>query len=254
MTRTEWIYGLHAVTAVLQHEPGRVQGVWVERQRHDARLRTLLAAADPQGIPIHQADRAELDHLSGHARHQGVLARCVVSAVPRTESDLPAVLRAVQGSALLLVLDGVQDPQNLGACLRSAEAAGVHAVIAPVDRAVGLTATVRKVACGAAETVPFIQVSNLARTLRVLQEQGLWLIGAAGEAEQTLYEMDFTGPVAMVLGAEEKGLRRLTRESCDHLARIPMAGQVESLNVSVAAGVFLFEAVRQRRIGKVSNK
>ena len=237
---------MHAVTAALKYEPGRIQGIWVERRRHDARRRALLTVAEQQGIAVQQADRVELDRLSSHARHQGVLARCIVSTAARTENELPAILESAQEPALLLVLDGVQDPHNLGACLRSAEAAGVQAVIAPVDRAVGLTATVRKVACGAAETVPFIPVSNLARTLRSLQEQGLWLIGAAGEAEKTLYEMDFTAPVAIILGAEEKGLRRLTREICDNLARIPMAGQVESLNVSVAAGVFLFEAVRQR--------
>ena len=251
MAKTKWLYGLHAVVAALKHEPGNMQGVWVKRQRHDARMRALLEAAEQQGIPVQQTDRAELDRLSGHARHQGVLARCMVSTAAPTENDLPAILESAQYPALLLVLDGVQDPHNLGACLRSADAAGVHLVIAPADRAVGLTATVRKVACGAAETVPFIPVSNLARTLRSLQKQGLWLIGAAGEAEKTLYEMDFTGPVAIILGAEEKGLRRLTRETCDNLTRIPMAGQVESLNVSVAAGVFLFEVVRQRWIDKV---
>ncbi|MDQ2695720.1 MAG: 23S rRNA (guanosine(2251)-2'-O)-methyltransferase RlmB, partial [Pseudomonadota bacterium] len=161
--------------------------------------------------------------------------------------ELPGILAQTAGAPLLLVLDQVQDPHNLGACLRSADAAGVAAVIAPADRAAGLTATVRKVACGAAETVPFVAVTNLARALRRLQDQGLWIVGGAGEAEKNLYETDLTGPTAIVLGAEGKGLRRLTRECCDVLARIPLAGRVESLNVAVAAGVFLFEAVRQRR-------
>ena len=255
MAQAEWIYGLHAVTAALRHDSAGVQGLWVERRRHDARLRALLEVAAQQAIPVHPVEGAELDRLSGHSRHQGVLARYVSHVKERTESELPALLESTQDNALLLVLDGVQDPHNLGACLRSADAAGVQAVLAPADRAVGLTPTVRKVACGAAETVPFIQVNNLARTLRSLQEQGLWLIGAIGQTDKTLYELDFTGPVAIILGAEEKGLRRLTRDGCDHLARIPMAGNVESLNVSVAAGIFLFEAVRQRReSGKLIDK
>ena len=255
MAQSEWIYGLHAVTAALRHDSASVQGLWVEHRRQDARLRALLEAAAQRHIPVHPVERAELDRLSGHARHQGVLARCISHVKEWTEHDLPALLESTQGKALLLVLDGVQDPHNLGACLRSADAAGVQVVLAPADRAVGLTPTVRKVACGAAETVPFIQVGNLARTLRWLQEQGLWLIGAAGEADKTLYEMDFTGPVAVILGAEEKGLRRLTRDCCDHLARIPMAGSVESLNVAVATGIFLFEAVRQRwKSGKGMNQ
>jgi 23S rRNA (guanosine2251-2'-O)-methyltransferase len=254
MAPSEWIYGLHAVAAALRHDPASVQGLWVERRRQDARRRALLEAAAQQHIPVHPVERTELDRLSGHARHQGVLVRCRSQVKEWTEHDLPALLESTQGNALLLVLDGVQDPHNLGACLRSADAAGVQAVLAPADRAVGLTPTVRKVACGATETVPFIQVGNLARSLRGLQEQGLWLIGAAGEADKTLYEMDFTGPVAVILGAEEKGLRRLTRDCCDHLARIPMAGSVKSLNVSVATGIFLFEAIRQRqRSGKGMN-
>ncbi len=245
----EWIHGLHAVAAALQYEPEQLRDLWVERQRRDARLQALLDEAAGRGVPVHQVDRAELDRLSGGARHQGVAARLVVRRGTLGEMDLPALLAAAIGPALLLVLDGVQDPHNLGACLRSAAAAGVHAVIAPADRAVGLNATVRKVACGAAEIVPFVQVTNLARTLRGLQEQGIWIIGAAGEAEESLYEVDFTPSTAIVLGAEEKGLRRLTREVCDRLARIPLAeGGVESLNVSVAAGIFLFEARRQRGI------
>jgi len=245
----EWIHGLHAVAAALRYEPRQLRGLWVERQRRDARIQTLLDEAASRGVPIRQADRSELDRLSGGVRHQGILAQLVAQQRAYDEADLPALLAAAIGPALLLVLDGVQDPHNLGACLRSAAAAGVQAVIAPVDRAAGLNATVRKVASGAAEIVPFVSVTNLARTLRWLQEQGVWIVGAVGEAEDNLYRVDFTLPTAIVLGAEEKGLRRLTRELCDRLARIPMVeGGVESLNVSVATGVFLFEARRQRGI------
>ncbi len=240
------IHGLHAVAAALNHEPEQVRGLWLERQRRDRRMQVLLDQAAGHGVAIQWADRAELDRLSGGARHQGVIARLEVRARGHGEADLSQLLAAAPRPALLLVLDGVQDPHNLGACLRSAAAAGAHAVIAPADRAAGLNATVRKVASGAAEIVPFVPVTNLARTLRGLQEQGVWIVGAAGEAEEALYAVDFTLPTAIVLGAEEKGLRRLTREVCDRLARIPMAGGMESLNVSVAAGIFLFEARRQR--------
>ena len=247
MVADELIVGLHAVLAALKYEPGSLRGIWVERKRHDLRLRTLLEEAERRGVAIHPEDREALDRMSGKARHQGVVARLATAALALGEQALPAILAAVRGQALLLALDGIQDPHNLGACLRSADAAGVHVVIAPADRAVGLNATVRKVASGAAERVPFIQVTNLARTLRELQQQGLWIIGAAGEARTSLYDVDCAGPIAIVLGAEGKGLRRLTREVCDHLACIPMAGSVASLNVAVATGVFLFEAVRQRR-------
>ncbi len=241
------IYGLHAVAAALRYEPEQVQELWIERQRRDGRIQALLDAAEAHGAPVRLAERAELDRLSGGARHQGVIARLATAQRAYDEADVPELLAVATEPALLLVLDGVQDPHNLGACLRSAAAAGVHAVIAPVDRAAGLNATVCKVACGAAAITPFIPVTNLARTLRQLQEQGIWIVGAAGEAETSLYAVDFTLPTAIVLGAEDKGLRRLTREACDRLARIPLkAGGVESLNVSVAAGVFLFEARRQR--------
>lgn len=245
----ELVYGLHAVAAALKYEPERVRGLWVERQRRDARIQALLDEAAHHGVSVRQTDRVELERLSNGARHQGVIARLTVQRQTQGEADLPTLLAAVDGPALLLALDGVQDPHNLGACLRSAAAAGVHAVIAPVDRAVSLNATVRKVACGAAEIVPFVQVTNLARALRGLQEQGVWIVGAVGEAEASLYEVDFAVPTAIVLGAEEKGLRRLTREVCDRLARIPMVeNSIESLNVSVATGIFLFEARRQRGI------
>ncbi|HCB12226.1 MAG TPA: 23S rRNA (guanosine(2251)-2'-O)-methyltransferase RlmB [Gammaproteobacteria bacterium] len=245
----EQVYGLHAVMAALDYEPEQVHELWVERQRRDRRIETLLDTATRLGLTIHRADRTELDRLSGSTHHQGVVARLAARQQKHSEDDLPALLAAAEEPLLLLVLDGVQDPHNLGACLRSAAAAGVHAVIAPADRAASLNATVRKVACGGAEIVPFIPVTNLARTLRGLKEQGIWVIGTAGAAEVSLYEIDFTPSTAIVLGAEEKGLRRLTREVCDQLARIPMAeGGVESLNVSVATGIFLFEARRQRGI------
>lgn len=243
----ELIHGWHAVAAALEYEPEQVRGLWVERQRRDERIQALMDQASQQGVAVHPADRTELDRMSGGARHQGVVARLTVRQRTPGEADLPALLAAVEGPLLLLVLDEVQDPHNLGACLRSAAAAGVHAVIAPADRSAGLNATVRKVACGAAEIVPVVTVTNLARALRALQAQGIWVVGAAGEAEDSLYEVDFTPSTAIVLGGEEKGLRRLTREVCDRLARIPLAeGGVESLNVSVAAGIFLFEARRQR--------
>lgn len=245
----ELIHGLHAVTAALEYEPEQVRGLWVEHQRRDRRIQALLDQATGQGVAVHLTDRAELDRLTGGVRHQGVAARLAVRQRTQNEDDLPALLAAVEEPLLLLVLDGVQDPHNLGACLRSAAAAGVHAVLAPADRSAGLNATVRKVACGAAEMVPFIAVTNLARALRELQAQGIWVVGGAGAAEESLYDVDFTSSTALVLGGEEKGLRRLTREVCDRLARIPMAeGGVESLNVSVAAGIFLFEARRQRRV------
>ncbi|QQS55335.1 MAG: 23S rRNA (guanosine(2251)-2'-O)-methyltransferase RlmB [Candidatus Competibacteraceae bacterium] len=244
----ELIHGLHAVAAALKYESGQLRGLWVESQRRDTRIQALLDEAARRGVPIRPVSRAELDRLSGGARHQGVVARLAIPRRACDEADLPTLLAAA-GPALVLVLDGVQDPHNLGACLRGAAAAGAHAVIAPADRAAGLNATVRKVACGAAEIVPFVAVTNLARTLRELRQQGLWIVGAAGEADASLYEVDFTLPTAIVLGAEEKGLRRLTREVCDRLTRIPLAkGGVESLNVSVAAGVFLFEARRQRGV------
>ena len=245
----ELIHGLHAVAAALEYEPEQVRGLWVERQRRDGRMQALLDQASQYGVAVHLTARAELDRMSGGTRHQGVIARLTVRQRTLNEADLPALLAAADGPLLLLALDGVQDPHNFGACLRSAAAAGVHAVMIPADRSVGLNATVRKVACGGAEIVPVVTVTNLARALRALQEQGIWVVGAAGEAADSLYDVDFTPSTAIVLGGEEKGLRRLTREVCDRLARIPMAeGGVESLNVSVAAGIFLFEARRQRGI------
>lgn len=242
---SDYAYGLHAVTALLEGDREAVRTLWVLRRRKDHRLERILKAARGAGVPVHEVERRELDERVAGARHQGIVAQCDRQA-PLTEVDLDTLLRGIEGVPLLLILDGVQDPHNLGACLRSAEAAGAHAVIAPRNRATGLTPVVRKVASGAAERVPFIQVTNLVRTLEFLKQEGIWLVGLAGEGSESLYDVDLAGPAGMLLGAEGGGLRRLTREHCDILARIPMQGQAESLNVSVAAGVALFEALRQR--------
>jgi 23S rRNA (guanosine2251-2'-O)-methyltransferase len=245
-THRELIYGHHAVAAALRNDPARVLEIrFAKGARPQGNLARILDEARRIGLPIHTVSREELDALVPEGAHQGIIA-WQKPARARSDVDLDELLKGIKGPPLLLILDGVQDPHNLGACLRSADAAGAHAVIAPRDRAVGLTPVVRKVASGAAENMPFIQVTNLARTLRHLKEQGIWLAGADGTAEQDIYHADLSGPLALILGAEGEGLRRLTREHCDFLVRIPMAGSVESLNVSVAAGVCLFEAVRQR--------
>jgi 23S rRNA (guanosine2251-2'-O)-methyltransferase len=242
--------GVHAVRVLLERSPGRVRRVLLAGGRDARRLDELRELAARAGVPVMEADDATLGRLSGGVRHQGVVAEVAPRAVD-PETQLEEALDAAGAAALLLVLDGVQDPHNLGACLRSADAAGVAAVIVPRDRAAGLTPVVRKVAAGAAETVPLVPVVNLARTLRELKARGVWLVGADDTAGRTLYDADLTGPVALVLGSEGEGMRRLTRECCDQLVAIPMAGAVESLNVSVAAGVALFEAVRQRRVAAI---
>ena len=237
------IYGFHAVSARLRQAPEAVFEVYLSGDRKDARLRKFVALAESAGTRLVPSDSERLDALVGTRRHQGVVAR--VDAT-RRELKLADVLDSLDENALILVLDGVQDPHNLGACLRVADAAGAHAVVAPRDRAVGLNATAVKVASGAADTVPYITVTNLARALREMQQAGVWVVGAAGEADKSLYQIDQKVPLAWVLGAEGDGLRRLTRETCDELAQIPMHGSVESLNVSVASGICLFEARRQR--------
>jgi len=227
-----------------------VSRLYVQSGRQDARVRELVELANLAGVGIEQMSRRDLDRQVG-GRHQGVAARAQFSETTRSEEFLRQLLDGLGRDPLLLVLDEVTDPHNLGACLRSADAAGVDAVIVPRDHSAPLNITVRKVASGAAETVPLVAVTNLSRTLSQLKERGIWLCGAAGEAEKTLYEQDLTGPLALVMGSEGRGLRRLTRESCDFLVAIPMAGKVASLNVSVATGVCLFEAVRQRRAGQL---
>jgi 23S rRNA (guanosine2251-2'-O)-methyltransferase len=240
-----YICGLHAVLAALKNNPQTVEEIWVSDAREDKRVSSVMQAAHDAHVRIHKSPRAALDRMVDGMRHQGVVARLRAAPV-RKEQDLETFLSRLPDMPLLLVLDGVQDPHNLGACLRTADAAGVQAVIVPRDRAAGITPVVRKVACGAAETVPVFTVTNLARTLRELKEAGVWIFGASDNADRTLYDTDLRGPLALVLGGEGKGLRRLTRELCDFLVAIPMAGRVESLNVSVAAGVLLFEARRQR--------
>jgi 23S rRNA (guanosine2251-2'-O)-methyltransferase len=239
-------YGIHSVRVMLTRAPQRVRRVLLASGRDAGRLGEIRELAQRAGVQVGAADEPLLDKLAEGGRHQGVVAELLAKAGD-PETQLEEALESAPGAPLLLVLDGVQDPHNLGACLRSADAAGVAAVIAPRDRAAGLTPVVRKVAAGAAESVPFVSVVNLARTLRDLKDRGIWLIGTADDADKTLFEADFTGPTALVMGSEGEGMRRLTRESCDQLVSIPMAGAVESLNVSVATGVALFEAVRQRR-------
>ena len=235
---SEMIYGIHAVQALLERAPERFQEVFILKGREDKRLLPLIHALESQGVVIQLANRQYLDE------HQGIIAR-VKPGRQYQENDLPDLIASLD-QPFLLILDGVTDPHNLGACLRSADAAGVHAVIVPKDRSAQLNATAKKVACGAAESVPLIRVTNLARTMRMLQEENIWIVGTAGEADHTLYQSKMTGRLALVMGAEGEGMRRLTREHCDELISIPMAGSVSSLNVSVATGICLFEAVRQR--------
>lgn len=238
------VYGPHSVEVLLRTRASDIAEMWV-LESAAARVQTLAQNARVAKIKVHTVARAALDEIAQGGRHQGVIVRLSQPSGVRNENALDELLDRVP-EPFLLILDGVQDPHNLGACLRSADAAGVHAVIVPKDRAVGLTPTVRKVASGAAETVLLIQVTNLARTLRHLKDHNIWIIGAAGEAKESLYQVPLTGALAIVMGAEGSGLRRLTAEHCDRLMHIPMAGMVESLNVSVATGVCLFEAVRQR--------
>ncbi|MGB5260465.1 MAG: 23S rRNA (guanosine(2251)-2'-O)-methyltransferase RlmB [Gammaproteobacteria bacterium] len=245
MPDAQYIYGWHAVGMLLDRNPGAVASLRLATD-HDQRTAALLAVAESAGIPVEKVSRNELDRLYPHTVHQGVVAVLGAETQTLTDKHLPAFLETLPAPALLLVLDGVQDPHNLGACLRTADAAGAQAVIMPRDRAVGLTPVVHKVACGAAQTVPVFTVTNLARTLRLLKQAGIWLYGASDRASQPVHTTDLTGPLALVLGSEGRGLRRLTAELCDFLVSIPMAGVVESLNVSVAAGVLLFEVRRQR--------
>ncbi|VEI76563.1 23S rRNA (guanosine-2'-O-)-methyltransferase RlmB [Mannheimia haemolytica] len=242
---SEQIYGIHAVKAFLDNAPERLIEVLVLKGREDKRLMPLLNELQRLGVAIQQVNRQTLDNKSQGEVHQGIIAR-VVPQKELNEHDLEAIL-SQKKNPLLLILDGVTDPHNLGACLRTADAAGVDAVIVPKDKSAQLTPTARKVACGAAEVMPLIRVTNLARTMRDLQERhNVWIVGTAGEAESGIYEAKLTGSIALVMGAEGDGMRRLTREHCDQLISIPMAGSVSSLNVSVATGVCLFEIVRQK--------
>ena len=241
--KSEILFGFHSVESVIRNDPVNILQLIVEKNRNDKRMQQLVKHAESQGISVEYLKKSDLEKLADSKKTQGVAIRYKASDKNNAHS-LDDILQ--KEKVLLLVLDGVTDPHNLGACLRTADAAGVDAVIVPKDRAAGLTPTARKVACGAAETVAFFQVTNLARTLKQLNENDVWIVGTAGEAENNLYDVTLTGKLAIIMGAEEKGMRRLTRENCDQLVKMPMAGQVESLNVSVATGVCLFEAVRQR--------
>ena len=252
----QYIYGIHAVDSLLRQNPKSVQRLWVQQGREDKRIASVVQLANNQCVPVARQSRQDLDSMV-NARHQGVVAE-TVSAPPVhgepaqpnlwSEADLLRAVDNKDGAMLLLVLDGVTDPHNLGACLRSADAAGVDAVVVPKDKSADLTPTARKVACGAAEVVPFVRVTNISRTLQALQERGVWLYGTAGDSEKSIYDSDLSGSMALVMGAEGSGLRRLTREQCDFLVHLPMGGSVSSLNVSVATGICLFEIVRQRRV------
>ncbi|MGS0743212.1 23S rRNA (guanosine(2251)-2'-O)-methyltransferase RlmB [Glaciimonas sp. GG7] len=243
--KSKMIFGFHAVTSRLRHEASSVEEIYVDASRVDGRMKELLSNAKAAGVRVIPVDDQRLANIVGTRRHQGVVAKAGELSLAR---NLDELLDAIDGPPLLLVLDGITDPHNLGACLRVADGVGAHAVIAPKDRAVGLNATAAKVASGAAETIPYITVTNLARTLRELKERNILLIGTTEDGEKSLYEADFSGPAALIMGSEGEGMRRLTRETCDVLVHVPMFGSVESLNVSVASGVCLYEARRQRLV------
>lgn len=238
--------GFHAVTARLRHAPATIKELYFDEARRDKRMQGLIDQADTAGLKPRAVPGARLDGMAGGMRHQGVVALAQANVLAVDVDEVLDVLEDRSEPALLLVLDGVTDPHNLGACLRTADAAGVHAVIAPRDRAVGLNATVRRVACGAAETVPYIMVTNLARSMRALKQRDVWLVGTDDQASAGLHQVEARRSMAWVMGAEGEGMRRLTRETCDELVNIPMLGSVESLNVSVASAICLYETVRQR--------
>ena len=243
------IYGLHAVQSFIKHKSTAAIILLYDKRRNDKRLQQVIKLAERQNVKLQEATVKQLDELSQGERHQGVVLQASSAVTQPTLEDL---LDSLDEPAFLLILDGVTDPHNLGACLRTADASGVHAVIFPKDKSASINATVRKVACGAAEVIPTYPVTNLARTMEQLQQRGIWIIGTAGEASDEIYDLDLTGSKALVMGAEGDGMRRLTREKCDFLAKLPMAGTVSSLNVSVATGVCLFEMVRQRKASQSS--
>ena len=244
-SKRNFVYGLHAVNAALERAPERVLELWIAGARNDARSHDLNERAGRVGVHVHSVSADALAKLVGDVVHQGAVA-AMRPLKAWDEHDLTEALNQLTVDPLLLILDGITDPHNLGACLRTADAAGAHAVVIPKDRAASVDGVVRKVAAGAAEFIPVASVTNLARTLEALKERGVWVVGTDGEAEKTIYSTDLKRPLALVLGAEGSGMRRLTRDTCDFLVRIPMAGHMQSLNVSVAAGIALFEALRQR--------
>jgi len=239
------VFGIHAAQSILDYSPQKIHNAWIGQNRHDRRLQKLSNTLSELGIQTIKADRQTLDKLSNGKNHQSVIIE-VEMPQAKTEDELKQAISQLTQAAFYLVMDHIQDPHNLGACLRTADAVGVHGVIITKDQAVGITPAVCKVASGAAEVVPVYQVTNLTRTLNWMKQQGIWIIGAAGEAKQVIYQADLSVPIALVVGAEEKGMRRLTREQCDVLVKIPMLGKVDSLNVSVAAGILMYEVVRQR--------
>lgn len=247
--KTDVLFGFHAVETTLKYNAKRINKLLIIADRKDERIARVILSAEQLGVVIERCNRKVLDELTNRAAHQGVAIECSELKI-QNEAYLDNLLDQLPEDPLLLVLDGVTDPHNLGACLRSADAAGVQAVIAAKNNAAPLNGVVAKVACGAADVIPYVQVTNLARTLQSLQQRGIWVSGTSGDAQQTLYQANLTGPMAIVMGAEGKGMRRLTQENCDFLLKIPMAGEVSSLNVSVATGVCLFEAQRQRSFSK----
>ena len=245
MEKTTHVSGIHAVTTLLKANPQRIKILYIDRSRQDQKIQNILQLAENAAIKINMVSRAQLDQSYSGLVHQGIVAIC--EPIDNLgQKELSRDLEQIKTTPLILILDGIKDPHNLGACLRTALAAGVDMVIAPKDRAVGITTTVSKVACGGAELIPFYRVTNLARTLAMLKERGIWLYGTVIDADTTIYQADLSGATGLVLGAEDKGIRRLTKSYCDQLVKIPMQGDMTSLNVSVAAGICLFEALRQR--------
>ncbi len=248
LSKKEYINGLHSVKIALKYDSASIDVLMVDKRRTDNKVAAIMAEASKKNVDVRRVDKKELDNLCPEENHQGVML--VVNGVkPQGETEFFELIKNLGAPPFILVLDSVQDPHNLGACMRTANAAGVHAVIAPRDKAVGLTSVVHKVSCGASQATPFFQVTNLSRILKQMQKEGIWIVGAAGEVEQSYFDVDYKGAIAIVLGSEGEGLRRLTRENCDYLVKIPMTGIVESLNVSVAAGIFMFEARKQRDLG-----
>lgn len=247
--KQEYLFGINTIAATLKHNPHRIKKLFISQKRSDQRIQTLIDSAKQQGIAVETITEDKLQQWLGSAVHQGIVAQ-VKPLTAKTETELKDFLPSLPENAFILILDGVQDPHNLGACLRSADAAGVDCVIVPKDRAASLTPLAQKTASGAAETIPFFQITNLARTIKLLQQKGIWIYGLSDKANKSLYEADLKGAIALVLGAEGKGMRHLTQDICDDIYYLPMAGSVSSLNVSVAAGVAMFEVVRQRIVGK----
>ena len=247
MKKTEIIFGLHTVDVFIKKSSEKIKQLYVQDNHNEKRLEKIIANAKSHGVPLIYQSRHILDEKTHSANHQGLVAE-IIQQTKSSDSELDELIKSKKDHRLFLILDGIQDPQNLGACMRTAHCMGVTAIIAPKDKSAPLNATVRKVASGAAELIPYYSVTNLARTLKKMQDNGIWLVGADGAAKQTINEIDLGGSIGLVMGAEGHGIRRLTREHCDFLARIPMAGEIGSYNVSVATGICLYEIIRQRSL------